>query len=425
MRQVHGADVWYAAADAAEPPGPVDAMFTDVPGKVLCVLVADCVPVLIADPAARLVGAAHAGREGLVAGVVPALVSGDDGGRRQPGQDARGDRPGDLRWLLRGARADAGEGQRDRAGREMRHIGGNGRARHRGRSPRAACRARVWPISLLTGGARGSRTSCTPTGATGSPAGSPGWSGCRRDGRAGRRGAPGGARGQPRGRPGEHRRGVRGGWPERDRGHAHRSDEDLPRVRHHAPSPARDRRHRREQGSGGSAQGRRVRSGRASPALALCRAAPGQQGRERGQLRGHGALGGSRPACRGAGPPGGQPPGARCAAWFRSTSRPALARSGAGGAAPSPVRYSIWPRRSPPLTASSWRASWPSRPLASPPGPPMPGSGRSPELVRAAHPAAQVISAGMSGDLGDAIAEGATHVRIGTALLGGRRAFVR
>jgi len=47
------------------------------------------------------------------------------------------------------------------------------------------------------------------------------------------------------------------------------------------------------------------------------------------------------------------------------------------------------------------------------------------EMVRSAHPSAQVISAGMSGDLGDAIAEGATHVRIGTALLGGRRAFVR
>ena len=45
-----------------------------MPGKVLCVQVADCVPVLLADPVARLVGAAHAGREGLVAGVVPALV---------------------------------------------------------------------------------------------------------------------------------------------------------------------------------------------------------------------------------------------------------------------------------------------------------------------------------------------------------------
>lgn len=75
MRQVHGRDVWYASDGAAEPPGPVDAMFTDVPGRALCVLVADCVPVLVADPRARIVGAAHAGREGLVAGVVPALLA--------------------------------------------------------------------------------------------------------------------------------------------------------------------------------------------------------------------------------------------------------------------------------------------------------------------------------------------------------------
>jgi pyridoxal phosphate enzyme (YggS family) len=47
------------------------------------------------------------------------------------------------------------------------------------------------------------------------------------------------------------------------------------------------------------------------------------------------------------------------------------------------------------------------------------------ETVRSAHPRARAISAGMSGDLGEAIAEGATHVRIGTALLGGRRPFLR
>jgi PLP dependent protein len=47
------------------------------------------------------------------------------------------------------------------------------------------------------------------------------------------------------------------------------------------------------------------------------------------------------------------------------------------------------------------------------------------EVVRSVYPQAQVISAGMSGDLREAIAEGATHVRIGTALLGGRRAFHR
>lgn len=45
--------------------------------------------------------------------------------------------------------------------------------------------------------------------------------------------------------------------------------------------------------------------------------------------------------------------------------------------------------------------------------------------VRAQHPGAVMISAGMSGDLEDAIAAGATHVRVGTALLGGRPGFVR
>jgi PLP dependent protein len=45
--------------------------------------------------------------------------------------------------------------------------------------------------------------------------------------------------------------------------------------------------------------------------------------------------------------------------------------------------------------------------------------------VQSGYPGARVISAGMTGDLEDAIAEGATHVRIGTALLGGRRPFVR
>ena len=45
--------------------------------------------------------------------------------------------------------------------------------------------------------------------------------------------------------------------------------------------------------------------------------------------------------------------------------------------------------------------------------------------VRAVRPAATVISAGMSGDLEAAIAAGATHVRIGTALLGDREPRVR
>jgi PLP dependent protein len=47
------------------------------------------------------------------------------------------------------------------------------------------------------------------------------------------------------------------------------------------------------------------------------------------------------------------------------------------------------------------------------------------DAVRSAHREAVMISAGMSADLEPAIEAGATHVRVGTALLGGRNAFVR
>lgn len=64
-------------------------------------------------------------------------------------------------------------------------------------------------------------------------------------------------------------------------------------------------------------------------------------------------------------------------------------------------------------------------PLGEPPRPAFAKLSRLAEIVRAAHPGARMISAGMSEDLDEAIAEGATHVRVGTALLGSRRAFVR
>ncbi|GAA3163570.1 YggS family pyridoxal phosphate-dependent enzyme [Planomonospora alba] len=47
------------------------------------------------------------------------------------------------------------------------------------------------------------------------------------------------------------------------------------------------------------------------------------------------------------------------------------------------------------------------------------------QAVQDAHPGARIVSAGMSGDLGEAVANGATHLRIGTALLGHRKPFVR
>jgi PLP dependent protein len=64
-------------------------------------------------------------------------------------------------------------------------------------------------------------------------------------------------------------------------------------------------------------------------------------------------------------------------------------------------------------------------PLGAPPQPAFRRLAEVAHIVRAAHPGAMMISAGMTGDLDAAIAEGATHVRVGTALLGSRRAFVR
>jgi YfiH family protein len=53
----------------------VDAVVTARRGLALAVLTADCTPVLLADPVAGIAGAAHAGRPGMVAGVVPAAVA--------------------------------------------------------------------------------------------------------------------------------------------------------------------------------------------------------------------------------------------------------------------------------------------------------------------------------------------------------------
>jgi polyphenol oxidase len=75
VRQVHGVAV--VVARAAEPGRPgrrADALVTDRPGLTLGVLSADCAPVLLADPAAGVIGAAHAGWRGALAGVIEAAV---------------------------------------------------------------------------------------------------------------------------------------------------------------------------------------------------------------------------------------------------------------------------------------------------------------------------------------------------------------
>ncbi|MEV5487166.1 peptidoglycan editing factor PgeF [Streptomyces bobili] len=75
MNQVHGAGVTVVDGPSGERPVPeADAIVTTQRGLALAVLTADCTPVLLADPVAGVVAAAHAGRPGMVAGIVPAAV---------------------------------------------------------------------------------------------------------------------------------------------------------------------------------------------------------------------------------------------------------------------------------------------------------------------------------------------------------------
>lgn len=76
MHQVHGAEVARVERPIAWDASPtVDALVTSRRGLALLARAADCVPVLVADPATGWVGAAHAGRAGLVGGVVPAMLA--------------------------------------------------------------------------------------------------------------------------------------------------------------------------------------------------------------------------------------------------------------------------------------------------------------------------------------------------------------
>jgi YfiH family protein len=86
MRQVHGANVAVVGPDVPGQGPPegrpplardqgADVLVTTSPGPALMALTADCVPVLLADPAARVVAAVHAGWRGLAAGAVEAGVA--------------------------------------------------------------------------------------------------------------------------------------------------------------------------------------------------------------------------------------------------------------------------------------------------------------------------------------------------------------
>src|ERR671917_194009 len=75
MNQVHGTGVTVVDGPQEGAVPATDALVTATRGLVLAVLVADCVPVLLADHETGVVAAVHAGREGVRQGVLPAALS--------------------------------------------------------------------------------------------------------------------------------------------------------------------------------------------------------------------------------------------------------------------------------------------------------------------------------------------------------------
>ncbi len=75
LTQVHGGDVIVVDAPMALNAVPTgDALVTTTPGLGLMIRVADCVPVVLADPGAGVIGAVHAGRPGMVLDIATRTV---------------------------------------------------------------------------------------------------------------------------------------------------------------------------------------------------------------------------------------------------------------------------------------------------------------------------------------------------------------
>ena len=176
LQQCHGNDVvvvdgpWDGAGAAAP-----TAVVTATPGLALAALVADCTPVLLADPAAGVVGAVHAGRPGMTrasstprsrtcATRAPVTISAVVG----PSVCGRCyEVPAEMRDEAAAGPARVGGGVVD-------GHPGDRRRRRRGRPAARRTTSRSVGPGLRPRG----RSACTPTAATAAPAGSPGssWS---------------------------------------------------------------------------------------------------------------------------------------------------------------------------------------------------------------------------------------------------------
>ena len=87
VEQVHSADVLVLPAEGPVPVVAADAIVTARQDVALAIMVADCLPVLLSDPISGTIAVAHAGRQGLLAGVLQNTVT---------AMERCGARPGDI-----------------------------------------------------------------------------------------------------------------------------------------------------------------------------------------------------------------------------------------------------------------------------------------------------------------------------------------
>jgi YfiH family protein len=130
LTQVHGNKVVCVAAPWAPGAGEkADAMVTARPGLTLGIITADCAPVLFADAAAGVIGAAHAGWRGALGGVLEATLAAMAALGARPGQVVAAIGPSiaqksyevgaDLHAAVLGR--DAGDGRFFAPGRDAQH----------------------------------------------------------------------------------------------------------------------------------------------------------------------------------------------------------------------------------------------------------------------------------------------------------------
>lgn len=106
-KQVHSADVRIAHAADAQPPEheprfTCDGFVTNEPDVPLAVFMADCLPALLHDPAAGVIGAVHCGWRGSVADILGAAVAQMCALGAHPADIRARHRSGHRRLLLRG-----------------------------------------------------------------------------------------------------------------------------------------------------------------------------------------------------------------------------------------------------------------------------------------------------------------------------------